>query len=86
MSLNIATPPKVKQSKRKFLLAGIAATAFALFWNKFSPKPEQIEKIKLLTPEGKLVEVEKGKIKPSSTGRVSNQEIQDWMKTSDQKQ
>lgn len=79
----MAKKDKNKQSKRKFILSAMAVAAFALFWSMFRTKSVHTKKIKLLTADGKLVEVEKNKIKTNSKGRVSNKEILNWMKTNE---
>jgi hypothetical protein len=42
-------------------------------------KAESGEKIKLLTPDGKLVEIDKTHIKSESPDRVSNSDVLNWM-------
>lgn len=72
-------------SKRNFLKVALAATA-ALTAGIFLPKkllkanPEN--KIKLLTADGKLIEVDQSKINfKSGKTKVSDKEIKNWMQT-----
>ena len=81
-------PPEVK-SRRK-LLAGIGLLPFFPFFKSglFSkkdpvisctPAPEKLETIKVLSRDGKLVEVDVSKIKQIK-GKISDQELQNWIK------
>jgi len=72
--------------RRGFLkkaLAAVALVALAKASNKALP-PAESKKMKMLTPDGKLVEVDASVIsKATSTQqRASNKEVQQWMKTS----
>ncbi len=64
-------------SRRDFLkkgfLAAAAATAAPL-----AAKAAPREKVKMLTPDGKLVEVDKAVLDKASKKKVSNKEILDW--------
>ncbi len=42
-------------------------------------KAEPGEKIKLLTPDGKLVEIDKNHIKSETPERASNNDVMSWM-------
>jgi len=83
-----SVPPEVK-SRRK-LLAGIGLLSFFPFFKSglFSkkapvisctPPPGKQETIKVLSREGKLVEVDVSKIKQVK-GKISDQELQNWIK------
>lgn len=65
-------------SRRDFLkkgfLAAAAATAAPLAAKAAAPR----EKVKMLTPDGKLVEVDKAVLDKASKKKVSNKEILDW--------
>ena len=55
------------------------------FFSKlFQPKPA--EKVKLLTADGQLVEVEKDLYNMVKGKKVTNQEIYDWMKNPSKEQ
>ena len=66
-------------SKRKFLQLGFLGFLFsAIGLNLF--RSNSTEKIKMLTADGKLVEVEKSKVKLKANQKpVSNAEIKQWM-------
>jgi hypothetical protein len=86
--MNNQKDPKETNSRRK-LIAGIGALSlFPLaklgFFNKkkdvISCAPEAgTKKIKLLTQDGTLVEVDMSKIK-SSKQKISNEQLQSWVK------
>lgn len=59
---------------RKGLLAAAVATAGPLS-TKASPSGETV---KMLTPDGKLVEVDKAVLAKASKKKVNNKEILDW--------
>lgn len=79
-----------KKQRRNFLkaaLAVIAGAGLVKFSQKDSPEiseNKESKKIKMLTPDGKLVEIDESVYKQiaSTQQRVSNKEVQDWMKTS----
>lgn len=68
------------QSRKKFLLWG-AATFSSVFVLKFfrGPKKQKTETVKMLTRDGKLVEVNISAI-PSKKKKITNKELQDWIK------
>jgi len=70
-----------KTSRRSFFNKGILAGAIALMGFKFTntAPEEDEEKIKLMTADGKLVEVPK-KILPKRSGKVvSNKDLFKWV-------
>jgi pheromone shutdown protein TraB len=83
-----------KKQRRNFLKAALAVVASAGLlkvsqksFHKVSQKiseNKEGKKIKMLTPDGKLVEIDESVYKQiaSTQQRVSNKEVQDWMKTS----
>ena len=74
-----------ERSKRNFIKVALSATvalAAGMFFSKKSVFTQAPEKIKLLTADGKLIEVEKSKIiSLCSTNKVSEKEIKNWMQT-----
>ena len=76
------------KTRRKFL-AGIGILSLFPLWRKgvFTPKktviscapPVEKETMKLLSQNGKLVEVDISKIK-SFQGKISDQELQGWIR------
>jgi hypothetical protein len=77
-----------KQSRRKFIFWGVASAAvaaalsglsFASKKNTIACKPESKKKmVKMLTAEGKLVEVDASLITAKGK-KISNKELQDWV-------
>jgi hypothetical protein len=74
--------PAKKSSRKKFLLWGTAALSSVTI-SKLLPDAEKkiTEKVKMLTADGKLVEVDKTVFEKAVAGKkASNREIYDWMK------
>jgi hypothetical protein len=71
-------------SRKKFLSWGVGLTTLlavpsALF-GKSTPKKTEGKPVKLLTPDGKLVQVDEKILEAARTQKkVSNKEIYDWM-------
>jgi hypothetical protein len=77
---------KKDNPRRSFLKSAVAFGAgiglFSLFGKK--AKAQTSEKVKMLTPDGKLVEIDRSQIEKEVTpGRASNKEVMDWMKPKD---
>lgn len=79
-----------KKQRRNFLkvaLATIGIAGLAGIYQKksrdISPNKES-KKIKMLTPDGKLVEIDESVYSQISSAqkKASNKEVQEWMKTS----
>jgi hypothetical protein len=76
--------PKRTDSRKKFLLSGAAILSALAIW-KFIPgrKSKQDsptnETVKMLTQDGKLVEIDK-RLLASSGKKISNEELQTWIK------
>lgn len=67
-----------KSSRKKFILAGIGAIGlFGSFKLLFGKKKKQT--LKMLTEDGRLVEVDPAVIKKNGK-KISNQEIHTWVK------
>ena len=67
-----------KQNRRKFIAWGIAsATIFSAV--KFIFPSKKKETIKMLTQDGKLVEVAIASL-PKKKKKISNKELQNWIK------
>ena len=65
-------------NRRGFLRAlFLAGAGIGLFSVVKGEKPA--EKVKMLTPDGKLVEVNKSAVKPKADRRALNKEVLDWM-------
>lgn len=51
------------------------------FFSSFFSEPSKTEKIKMLTPDGKLVEVDKAVFEEAAKNKkASNKDIYNWMK------
>ncbi len=72
-------------SKRNFLKVALAATAAitaGIFLPKKLLKVDSNKKIKLLTADGKLIEVDQSKVNfKKSSNKVSDTELKNWMQT-----
>jgi hypothetical protein len=75
--------PTTKSSRRKFLsLSLLGSAAFIVPDSKAEQSPDQSETIKMLSPDGKLVEVSKEAFTLARKNRkASNAEILQWSKT-----
>ncbi|OFY84943.1 MAG: hypothetical protein A3F72_18345 [Bacteroidetes bacterium RIFCSPLOWO2_12_FULL_35_15] len=72
----------MKKKRRDFLTIILAAGASLGLLSSFkkSSKNKNPEKIKMLTADGKLVEIDKSMIeKEITTSRASNKEVLEWM-------
>ena len=67
-----------KQSRKKFLFAGLSLAALATFF-KWKKKPEKTSTVKFLTQDGKLVELDVNKL-PVTKRIASNTDVQNWIK------
>jgi protein-disulfide isomerase len=68
------------QSRKKFLLWGAAALSSVSVLKFFkAPKKNKTETVKMLTQDGKLVEVTISAI-PSKQRKITNKELQNWIK------
>ena len=65
---------KNKENRRKFLKG-----ALAIFGTSASVNLKgESKKVKMLTPDGKLVEVDQSVVQSSKTKKVTNKEIREW--------
>ncbi len=74
---------KQRRSFLKLISAVIIGAGIAKFEYKTS-QPKESKKIKMLTPEGKLVEIDESVYTQiaATQQRATNNEVQEWMKTS----
>lgn len=76
---------KEKENKRRSFLKnvlGFGAVFGLTSVVKGSSKVEQKEKIKMLTPDGRLIEIDQSQIENEVTvKRASNEEVLKWMKS-----
>jgi len=68
-----------KQTRKSFLFAGLSLAAVTTFF-KWGKQPEQPKnKVKFLTRDGKLVEIDADKL-TSAKRPASKEEVQNWIK------
>lgn len=65
--------------RRKFIAWGIASAALFTVVKFIKPTPKKSETMKMLTQEGKLVEVDIASL-PKERKKISNVELQNWIK------
>lgn len=72
-----------KTSRKNFLIWGALAVSAGFFIKLFSRKTKVVENesntVKMLTEDGRLVEIDR-KLLASNRTRLSNDEIHDWVK------
>ena len=69
-----------QQSRRKFLRWGLASAAVFSAFKFLQPSAKKETKtVKMLSEDGKLVEVDIASI-PSSRKKITNAELQNWIK------
>jgi hypothetical protein len=73
--------PQKTPSRKKFLLWGAAVLSSLTFMKYFSGGKEEkkIETVKMLTQDGKLVEIN-SELLASSGKKISDQELQQWVR------
>ena len=70
-----------KQSRKKFISLGISSAALLATFRflNFKKKDKKPTTVKMLTQDGKLVEVEIAAL-PSKKIKITNKEMQSWVK------
>lgn len=68
-----------KQSRRKFIAWGVASAALFSAIKFLRPSPPKTETVKMLTQDGKLVEIDMAAL-PSKKKKITNNELQNWIK------
>jgi hypothetical protein len=74
--------PKI-QSRNKFLKLGLAATAVIATFRFFKPVKKEVEapkKVKFLTQDGRLVEVDTKNLLCEKNVKVSDEELKNWVR------
>ncbi len=72
--------PQKTSTRKKFLIWGAAVLSSVTFMKIFVDKQEEKnETIKMLTQDGKLVEIDK-KLLTSSARKISDEELKKWVK------
>ena len=67
------------QSRKKFLFTGLAAVSFFGIGRFLFRKKKKAETVKMLTEDGKLVEVDISRIRKTGV-KVDNESIHTWIK------
>ena len=68
------------QSRKKFIGIGISAAALVTTFKFFTPKKKnKPNTVKMLTQDGKLVEVDIAALPPKKK-KITNKEMQNWIK------
>ena len=68
------------QSRKKFISLGIGAAALLTAFRFFIPeKKEKPQTIKMLTQDGKLVEVDAEKIYGEKRKRITDEQLKNWV-------
>lgn len=73
------TTENKNQSRRKFISWGVASAAVLAAFKLVKPAAKKTETVKMLTQEGKLVEVEIAALS-ASRKKISDTELQNWIK------
>lgn len=67
------------QTRRKFITWGVASAAVFTAFKFLKPSVKKPETVKMLTQDGKLVEVDIASL-PSNKKKITNGELQNWIK------
>lgn len=73
------TTENKNQSRRKFITWGVASAALFTAVKFILPSKKKPETVKMLTQEGKLVEVDIASLPPQKK-KVTNDELKNWIK------
>ena len=75
------TTENKKQSRRRFIFWGVASAAAisALRFIRPGLKKETVKTVKMLTQDGKLVEIDIAAI-PKDKKKISDKELQNWIR------
>ena len=75
--------PQKVSSRKQFLLWGATVlSSFALFRFTAGKKPKTSTTVKMLSQEGKLVEVDIEKLSPSKGKKVTQEQLKNWVNKS----
>ena len=73
------TTENKNESRRKFITWGIASAALFSAIKFIRPSPKKPETVKMLTQEGKLVEVDMTAL-TTKKKKITNKELQNWIR------
>ncbi len=73
------TTENKNQSRRKFITWGVASAALFTAVKFILPSKKKRETVKMLTQDGKLVEVDMASLPPQKK-KITNDELQNWIK------
>jgi hypothetical protein len=69
------------QTRKKFIGVSVAAAAFLTAFRFFIPhKKKKTETVKMLTQDGKLVEVDIEKLSCGKRKKISDEQLKNWVK------
>lgn len=66
-------------SRREFFKKGITTLAVAAGVQSIAKADDNSPKVKMLTPDGKLVEVSQSVLEQSQKHKATNKDIQEWV-------
>lgn len=73
------TTENKNQSRRKFIVWGVASAALFSAIKFMLPSPKKNETVKMLTQDGKLVEVDMAAL-TAKKKKITDKELQNWIK------
>ena len=73
------TTENKNQNRRKFIVWGVVSAALLTAAKFILPSKKKPETVKMLTQDGKLVEVDIA-VLPSKKKKITNGELQNWIK------
>ena len=73
------TTENKNQNRRKFIAWGVASAALFSAIKFLRPSAKQPQTVKMLTEDGKLVEIDIASLPPQKK-KITNKELQNWIK------
>lgn len=67
------------ETRRKFIAWGIASAAVLAAFKFITPSPEKKDTVKMLTQDGKLVEVDISKRIYGERKKISDEQLKNWV-------
>jgi hypothetical protein len=68
-----------RSSRKKFVLWGLGILGSLTVLRFISPSKKKKETVKMLTQDGRLVEIEKDKL-PATKRKITDQELKSWVR------
>ncbi len=72
------TTENKNQGRRKFIAWGVASAAVLAVFKFIKPTPKKAETVKMLTQDGKLVEIDIAAL-PAKKKKITDKELQNWI-------